>query len=129
MDQCNCQDQSVSSFAWIGSFFRHRTACRRGDILFVFFFQQLKQVGDERFFEEITLEPAVDEEIDDAVRPKQGQVLGDIGLAYIEGIFEIAHALDALSEFLKDFDSDGMGNDFEEIDSFLNGNHFVGFSF
>jgi hypothetical protein len=34
-----------------------------------------------------------------------------------------------LGEFFEDLDPNRMGNDFEEVDSFLNGDHFNAFSF
>jgi hypothetical protein len=120
--------ESMSPFAGIGSFFCHWAAGRSGYVLFILFFEKSKKVGDERFFREVTLESAVNEEINDAVRPKQGQMLGYVGLAYIEGIFEVAHAFNALNKVFEDFDPNRMRNDFEEIDSFLDGNHIV-FSF
>ena len=119
----------MSPFARIGSSFRHRAAGRCGYVLFILFFEKFEEVGDERFFEEVALEPAVDEEIDEPVRPQQTQVLGYVRLANVERVFKITHAFHTLSEFFEYLDPHRMCNDFEEFDSFFYGNHFVKFSF
>jgi hypothetical protein len=119
----------MSPFAGIGPSFRHRAAGRCGNVFFILFFENFEEVGNEGFFQEITFEPAVNEEVYNSVRPKQGQVLGDVRLANIEGIFEIAHTLNALREFFEDFDSDRMGDDFEQIDAFFDWDHAVVVSF
>ena len=99
----------MSPFAWIGPSFRHRTARRCGDVFFILFFENFEKVGNEGLFQEVTLEPAVNEEINDSVRSKQGQMLGDVRLADIERVFEIAHALYTLGEFFEDLDPNRMG--------------------
>jgi hypothetical protein len=50
-------------------------------------------------------------------------MLGYIGLADLEGFLEVAHTLDALNEVFKDLYPDWMGNDFEQVMAFVNGNH------
>ena len=118
-----------SPFTWVSAFSRHRAAGRRGYIFFILFFKYFEEVGDEWFFQEVALESAVNEEIDDPIRAKQCQVLGDIRLADVEGVFKITHAFHALCEFFEDLDPDRMGNDFKEIDSFLCRDHTVAHSF
>ena len=118
----------TSPFTWISSLFRHRTARRCGNIFCIFFFQELKHVGDERFFKEVALEPSVNEEIDDSVRPEEGQMLRYVWLADIEGVFEIAYAFHTLSKLFENLDAYGVGDDFEEIDSFLDRYHIDAFS-
>jgi hypothetical protein len=72
------------------------------------FLKYFEKVGNEGFFEEVTLEPAIDEVIDDIMGPQKLQVLGDVRLADIEGFLEIAHALYSFDKFLKDLDARRM---------------------
>ena len=44
-------------------------------------------------------------------------MLGNIRLADILGVLEIAYAFHTLSKFFKNLDAHGVGNDFEKIDS------------
>jgi hypothetical protein len=104
-------DYSLSSpFSGIGPFFCNGTAGRRGDIIVIFFFQELKQVGNEGLFQEVAFEPAVDEEINKAMGAQQRQVLGHIRLADLEGFLEIAYAFNTLREIFKDPEPNGVGD-------------------
>ncbi len=118
-----------SPFTGIGSPFRHWAACRCRNILFIRSFEQFEKIGDKWFFEEVTLQPSIDEEVHEAVCAEDGQVLGNVRLADVEGIFEIAHAFDAFIEFFKYLDADWVGNNSEEIDSLILWDHFAGISF
>src|SRR5690242_14299455 len=53
-----------SPFTRISAFFRHRTAFRRRNVFFIFFFQKFEQVGDQRFFEKVAFKTSVDEIVD-----------------------------------------------------------------
>jgi hypothetical protein len=110
-------------FAWIGSFFRNRAACRRWNIFVIFFFQKFKQIGNEGFFEEVAFEPSIDEVVDEMVRPQKLQVLRHVRLADVEGLFEVAYALDALCEVFEDLDANRMGDDFEQIKALIKRDH------
>ena len=51
-----------------------------------------------------------------------------VWLADIEGVFEIAHAFHTLGKLFENLDAYGVGDDFEEIDSFLDRYHIDAFS-
>ena len=119
----------TSPFACVGPFFCHGAAGRCGNIFFVLFLEQFEKIWDERFFEEVTFEPAVNEEVHKTVRAKDGQMLRYVRLTNIKGLLEIAHAFDAFGEFFKNLDADGVGDDFENINPLFCRNHIGEFSF
>ena len=83
------------------------------DVFFILFFEKFEKVGNEGLFQEVALEPAVNEEIDDSVRTEEDQMLRYIWLADVERVLKIANALYTLAEFFEDLDPNGMGKDFE----------------
>lgn len=98
------------------------------DVFFILFFEKFEEVGNEGFFQEVALEPAINKEIYDSVRTEEHQMLRYVWLADIERVLKIANALYSLDEFFEDLDPNRMGNDFEEFDSFLDRYHIVAFS-
>jgi hypothetical protein len=52
-------------------------------------------------------------------------MLGDVRLADVQRLFEVAHALYAMNQVFEDFDTDWMGNDFQDFDSLLRGDHLI----
>ncbi len=50
-------------------------------------------------------------------------MLGYIRLADVQGLFEIADALNAQDKVFQDFDADWVSNDFQKIGTFVDGDH------